>query len=348
MNWQEPYTARKNSSMKVFQSFVALLVIASVLPGIAEPIRIDLGMDSGRNDTATPGWHEWQVPNGPKASRDFAGVTLILRGGGGDLEGQWYKAGLVSGATMATDGVMAPSFEVEIHGLKPGPHSLVTYHNGFSKAPLATHQISLVEGNESASVGPSVQATTNEVAASAYLEFTTQDDNPIVLRIAADQGDSVLNGIEIDGTNPKSKALSPLPTDNDDHADGDEGVIELAWQPATTAVTHHVYLASAEDDVKAREIIAKASAESSEHQGTMLGGLIRKMQVARSHAGTFGHFACGIWLFQVPKDMGDLPLVDEAGASLRSRILTTVAPAVCARPWKPRDRVRSCLTSRGE
>src|SRR5262245_15258554 len=112
--------------MRVSATFVILAFLIS--PSIAEPIRIDIGMDTGRNDTGTRGWHEWQVPNGSEATREFDGVKVTLRSVGGSLQGQWYKAGLASGATMATDGVIAPTIEIEVQGLSPGAHSLVTYH----------------------------------------------------------------------------------------------------------------------------------------------------------------------------------------------------------------------------
>ena len=106
--------------MRVSQ-IAALFAFIAALPCLAEPIRIDIGMDTGRNDTATPGWREWQVPNGAEAQREFDGVTVTLRSAeGGDLKGQWFKAGLSTGATMATDGVVAPTIEIELRGLEPG------------------------------------------------------------------------------------------------------------------------------------------------------------------------------------------------------------------------------------
>jgi hypothetical protein len=117
----------------------------------AEPIRIDLGMDTGRSDTATAGWHEWQVKNGSEAVREFDGVTIKIRPRDGEIRGNWYKAGLLN-ATMATDGIIANGFEIEISGLKPGFHSLVTYHNAFQGAP--ENSLTVSAGGESISVQP--------------------------------------------------------------------------------------------------------------------------------------------------------------------------------------------------
>jgi hypothetical protein len=246
----------------------AVLSIAFALPCFAEPIRIDIGMDLGRNDTGTPGWHEWLLKNGQIAEREFDGVKFTLRGlSGGGFKADWFKAGLVTGATLATDGVTAPIIEVEIVGLIPGVHSLATYHNGFTESPLAKHTIAIVNGTASEQIQPSVQAATNEAAESAYLEFEVKGDEPLVVRVTADQNDAVLNGIEIDGTNPKTKAFQPTPTDGDEHVDGSDGEVELIWQPAKGAVKHYVFFASANNAAEARELVSAATEGSRQYIG---------------------------------------------------------------------------------
>ena len=55
-------------------SIVALVVIGATACERAyavAPLRIDFGMDTGRSDTATLGWHEWQVPNGAEATKEL-------------------------------------------------------------------------------------------------------------------------------------------------------------------------------------------------------------------------------------------------------------------------------------
>lgn len=234
----------------------------------AEPIRIDLGMDTGRNDTATPGWQEWQVKNDHEATHEFDGIAVTLRSPAGSIvEGQWYKAGLSTGATMATDGVMAPALEIELAGLKPGRHSLVTYHNGLNKEPLNSFTIAVIGNDANATVQPTTRVASNEAAECAYVEFDVRADTPAVIRITGDPS-VVLNGLEIDATNPKAKALIPTPANNDGHVDGDSGSVTLTWQPAANTVKHHVYFASADSAEEAQNLAVAATADSPEFLGS--------------------------------------------------------------------------------
>lgn len=247
--------------MQVPSFLIVMVLTVACTVGHAEPLRIDLGMDTGRNDTATPGWHEWQVPNGPEAQRTFDQVTITLRAaGGGELRGDWFKAGLATGATLATDGILAPAIEIEIAGLAPGKHSLVTYHNGFGESPLPPLKVTIPESGEPISVQPSARAQQNEAAESAYLEFNARADMPVLVRINFDQNTVVLNGLEIDGTNPKTKALKPFPADGDAHADGDNGTVNLSWQPAPNAATHHLYVATGSSAADAKKNLESARA----------------------------------------------------------------------------------------
>src|SRR5688572_10477675 len=93
--------------------FVALAPFAGTQHSLAEfnwakPLRVDLGMNTGRNDTGTPGWREWQVVDGAEASQQFDGVKVTLRAATADelkisdnatatLKGTWNKAGLALG-----------------------------------------------------------------------------------------------------------------------------------------------------------------------------------------------------------------------------------------------------------
>ena len=43
-----------------------------------DPLRIDQSLATGRNDTATAGWREWQVPDGQQAMREFGETRVTL------------------------------------------------------------------------------------------------------------------------------------------------------------------------------------------------------------------------------------------------------------------------------
>src|SRR5690606_27821123 len=99
-------------------------------------------------------------------------VTITLRAAdGGELRGDWFKAGLATGGTLATDGIVAQAIEIEIAGLAPGKHSLVTYHNGFGESPPPPLEVTITASDERVSLQPSARALENEAAESAYLEF---------------------------------------------------------------------------------------------------------------------------------------------------------------------------------
>jgi hypothetical protein len=251
--------------MKKLTQLIPLLLFVFSAPCYAEPIRIDIGMDTGRNDTNTPGWHEWQVKNGPQATREFDGIQITLRGVGGELRGDWYKAGLVTGATMATDGVLAKAIELEIRGLPPGHHSLATYHDAFGKHKLSEHVISVAGTSTQNAVQPSAGVPSNDAAQSAFIEFDVDADQPVVVQISAETGETILNGLEIDGTNPKTTARRPLPSSGDEHVNGDDGTVKLSWQPAPQAVKHHIYLSTATSLQEAKDKLRTAAANSSEH-----------------------------------------------------------------------------------
>ena len=83
-----------------FRTLALLAACGLASPASARPLRVDLGMDTGRSDTATPGWVEWQVPDGAEATCEFDGVRVTLRaaGEGGELRGVWSKKLLATGA----------------------------------------------------------------------------------------------------------------------------------------------------------------------------------------------------------------------------------------------------------
>ncbi len=256
--------------------FVVLPVVESInwaSAFAAAPLRIDFSLASGRSDTATPGWQEWQVPNGSEAARSFGEIQVRLRSmeEGNELQGQWYKAALATGATMAADGIAVESkkepaaIQVEIEGLQPGPHSLVTYHNVVTGDEPGSYFISLNGNKVIDSVKPTSSVPINEDAQSAYLEFEAKAGEPVFLTIAANpenENHVILNGIEIDGSDPKHKARKPVPDDGDWHADGDSGQIKLTWSQPSSAIKHLIYVASDTDAARAEEKIATAEENS--------------------------------------------------------------------------------------
>lgn len=219
-------------------------------------IAVDLSLTSGRKDVRTPGWHNWEVPNGKEASTTIEGVEIHLRAATGkELKGDWFKAGIVTGATLATDGVAIVEgpgprqLEITLTGLPAGRHSLTTYHNWFGKSPLPSLQVQLASASETITVDPSVRAEDNDGTATAHLHFEATEGDPVVVTITSTSDDPaavVLNGLEIDAPNPAKQARRPQPADRDWHADADSGMVALSWESPAGAVEHRVHVAVAE------------------------------------------------------------------------------------------------------
>ena len=258
---------------------VCLLGFLSASVSAQSPVRIDFSNATGRGDTATQGWHEWQVSGGQQVAKKFGDVRVVLKSvsGQGKVAGQWYKAGLATGATMASDGVGVQAendetgLQLEIQGLEPGRHTLVTYHNAVSKPVAGTYNLSFAGGGEAQEVRPSYRVASNQEAASGYLEFDVQEDQPITVNFKTSDGASafvILNGIEIDGANPNHRARNPQPSNFNWHANGDSGLVKLSWQPAPSAKQHRLFAASAEKLEEAKELMAEAVYGSEYDQGT--------------------------------------------------------------------------------
>ncbi len=259
-------------SPSMFVRYLVSVAAFIVLPiGIAaEPIRVDLGVPTGRSDTGTPGWREWQVPEARETSQKFGDVQVTLRVAEdrATVRGCWHKAGIATGATLSTDGVIAETnattacLELELVGLPAGSHSLTTYHNAVEK-PLRGPMTMEKDGQP---LGRSVTATyrvDDDIdAATAHVEFEVEPNEAVIFRFSA-AGDSglsavVLNGFEIDAGNPRRKAQKPLPADGDWHADADAGDLHLQWRAASSTVMQRVYLASAKVRDEARRQVSKA------------------------------------------------------------------------------------------
>ena len=235
----------------------------------------------GRRDTGAPYWQEWKVPEGAPASRRFNGVAVTLR----DIEQPQQgvrpflnKAGIDAGATMAMDGVGSRlGIEVEISGLPRGPHTIVTYHNSVGeqttsdlRASWGDEENSAAGGADAILVRPSQRATHDDDVASAFLRVLV-DEEPLVIRIVpqSDRYDSlaVLNGLEIDSDDPKSRPRKPVPAHDDEHVDGDSGIVRLTWKEVDDAVRYEVYVSSGGDPTACIARVTNARRNDVEHLG---------------------------------------------------------------------------------
>ncbi len=241
--------------MRICAVVVGLLL--TPLAGSAGP-RVDLSQDNGRADVLAPGWDQWRVPEMESASAKFGGITVTLRAPGAKLATGWWKPGFDYPARMASDGVLVNGkLELVLSGLPAGKHSLGTFHNVLTDATPG--RIAIAAQGASTTVTPSKQVTHDADAASAFVEFTAEAGKEVVVTFTPDAGGSVvLNGFEIDRSDPAKRATKPTPFDDDEHAT--ESPL-LSWRTAATAASHHVYLGTS------ASAVAKATRESSEFRG---------------------------------------------------------------------------------
>lgn len=214
----------------------ALLVLGlSALPVIAEGPRIDVNPDMPRGDILSPQWANWKVPDGASATVTFGGLTFTLKAPDAKLVGAWWKAGLDYPARMASDGVTAAGkLELHIRGLTPGRHSLGTYHNALTDAKPTAITVG------ASTVTPTKQVTHDADAATAYVEFDAIEGKEVVITFTPAMGGVVvLNGFEIDRSDPARRAMKPFPADADEHTT--ENTV-LSWRPAAGATGHRIYL----------------------------------------------------------------------------------------------------------
>ena len=208
-------------------------------------VKVDLNVADDRKDSLTRGWENWAVEHSAQVKREFGGVAVSMRAvGGASLLTDTWRPGIAAGATVSADGVMVRgtgrvAVEVSFAGLTPGRHSLVTWHNWISEKSSPTPCDVAVDGVVIArEVKPAAGATNDFDAASAFVEFTAKAGQSVVVRVEA-EGTVVLNGFELDTTNPALRASRPSPANHDGHAV--EGA-PLTWETGRGATTHLVFL----------------------------------------------------------------------------------------------------------
>jgi hypothetical protein len=249
--------------------FASTALLAAATAHAAAPLRVDLGRNTGRSDTAAPGWTEWQVPDGPEASRDFDGIRITLRaagqgaaGGEGSpqLRGAWSKKLLATGAWMAADGVTLERghLEIQFDGLKPGLHTLATFHNTLEVASSEPFEASRVDGaGDLTNIMPSHQATNDADVPANYVQLTVKASEPAIVLVSADSADAlIVNGFELDGVDPARQAIKPFPADLNSHVDAEDRKIELSWTPSAHAAGYDVHVTWDVEPIKAETDLA--------------------------------------------------------------------------------------------
>jgi hypothetical protein len=88
---------------------------------------------------------------------------------------------------------------------------------------------------------PTIQATNDYEMTSAFVRVNAESGRDVVLQFLpvgpAAMTNIILNGFEIDAANPPAKAIEPMPANDDEHVNADQGAARLHWiAPVGTAV----------------------------------------------------------------------------------------------------------------
>ncbi|HEV2292730.1 MAG TPA: hypothetical protein VGR35_02680 [Tepidisphaeraceae bacterium] len=251
---------------------LVLLLASSLLgPTLAagawpSPLRVDINPDNGRKDVLTKGWDDWRVGEGASKPLRLGNATVAFRiprtGGAKRIEGAMWKGGYDTGATLASDGLVAHGGAVElvISGLPAGRTGIATYHNAFDAQPSNPFSISVNGQAKAGAITCSHRVADDYNAATAFVEVEAAMGEEVVLRFtpAEPSGSIIINGLVIGGADPAEQARKPFPVNLDEHAAENP---TLAWTPAKSAVSHDVYLGTS------REAVARATRQSPEFKG---------------------------------------------------------------------------------
>ena len=249
-------------------SIIGFACVLLSVTAVGEPLKVDLNPPEQRKDLLTPHWENWAW-DGKSAAKQFGPVTVsFTAAGGGGLSPVWFKGLIDYGVRLGLDGIASIGTNSEIvmrlSGLASGKHSVVTYHNEVRDLPPAKLDVLLGDAIRVKGLVETRRATNDYELASAFVEFAAEAGKDVLLRFRADAESPnrsiVINGFEIDTTDPHKKALKPIPANDEEHfVEGQP----LTWIPAEGAVKHHVYVGIDSNAV------ARATPESPEFRGAV-------------------------------------------------------------------------------
>jgi hypothetical protein len=281
----------KSVAMKSAYASLALsAIMLAPKCAMAEPQSVDISPENGRRDHLSANRSNWMVTSGEPAMFKLDGIEYRidpLDGSGAAIQADWWKAGLVHDALMASDGVYFEGrnagLRLTIRGLSAGKHSLATFHNSLWDKPMPNVDVVVAGATVAKTIEPTHRVTNDADAAIAFLEFDAKEGKDVVVEFrqhaSADDGlpkRVVLNGFELDTANPTWKAAKPNPHSGDEHVAVKP---TLTWRPAKSAIGHDVFLGTSADAV------AKATRSSAEYRGRVM-----EPKLATEAANSFGTY----------------------------------------------------------
>ena len=142
----------------------------------ALPLRVDINPDNGRSDARSKGWQDWRA-GGKQETYKSDGVTVSFRAvGAKKISIDMWKGGYDSGATLASDGLVAQGGGVEmvVSGLPAGRVGIATYHNIFADEAPAPFSVALNGDVKLRGVTPTKRIANDYDAATAFVEVNAE------------------------------------------------------------------------------------------------------------------------------------------------------------------------------
>lgn len=236
-------------------------------------VKVDFDFFQRRlEEVHAPGYDSWVINENKEDQKTFNEVSFKLKG---NFTSKWYKVGMNAPYynRLGSDGlVTAENLEMKISGLKPGKHTLLTFHNAFDIITGKTFSPIkiLVNGKLAETVKASQRANSKVEASMAYITFNAVKAKDIVIRFEIDPTTNpdvvkqiVINGFEIDTPNLMNQARSPKPENANEHVVTVDKKVLLEWDASKNAVTHKLYFG--ED----KNAVANANESSKEFKGKL-------------------------------------------------------------------------------
>ncbi|MFG6685752.1 T9SS C-terminal target domain-containing protein [Mariniflexile sp. HNIBRBA6329] len=263
--------------IRMFKIFLAVFVVMNIqcnsqdTKNQKQTLKVDFDFSGRRfEEVHDTDYEVWVVEEKQNDEKSFGELTVKLKG---NFTSKWFKVGMQAPHynKLGSDGLVTDSsLEFTISGLKPGKHSLLTYHNSFDVVKnKKTSPIKIYVNNELVeTVQPSNRAFAKIEIATAYIIINVDSGKDVKLRFETDTNTEnylpqlVLNGFEIDTPNIKKQANTAFPESGDEHVVVN-GKLKLAWEAPNGIKEHMLYFGENQDDV------AAATENSKEFKGKL-------------------------------------------------------------------------------
>lgn len=333
------------------RTIVFAMLLALTLPSLAQlKIDINMSGRSVSEGLA-PGYTPWTFGRQVSAEETFAypgngnvkiKVSSVPGLGGNGVRTNYWKQGVVNyGYKLLADGCYVIALDdpngssndyvdvkegsagmrLEISGLSAGTHTLMAFHNATDGWTAGLPPLMVKVGNEvvARNIKQTCRATKESDAGYSYISFTAEAGKTVTIDYITvpESGKSyaatvpVINALVFDESNPITTAKNPTPKNADMHVDADNGSFTLRWQPATSAVKHHVMVGTAAGELKEMAVVTDTAytlnnlsnlhtyywrIDEENAQGEVFKGeewTFRKRQLAFPGAEGYGRFATG-------------------------------------------------------